>query len=70
MQYVEADPLPAACQICAGQECGECEHAGERWVLPERDALLIRRKGLERAICRFQRQVDQINRRLRELQGM
>ena len=67
MDYVQVDPIPEVCQNCAEQECGECDHAGERWHLPERDALLIRRKGLERAVCRFQRQIDQIDRRLCEL---
>lgn len=67
MHYIEANPLPTACRDCTEQDCGECDHIGERWILPKRDALLIRRKGLEQAIRRFQRQIDQIDRRLREL---
>lgn len=64
MEWLEADPLPAECQDCQGEDCYNCDHAGKRWYLSEENALRIRRKGLIKAIERLQRQVDAIDQQL------
>lgn len=66
MEWIEADPLPKACQNCREEECYNCDHAGERWYLPKEDALRLKRKGLVRAIERMQRQIEEIDRQLSE----
>ena len=64
MEWLEADPLPVACQDCQEEDCYNCDHAGKRWYLSQEDDLRIRRKGLTKAIERLQRQVDDIDRQL------
>lgn len=61
MEWIEADPLPPACQE---EDCYNCDHAGERWTLSQADEL---RKGLMKAIERLQRQVKAID---AELEGL
>lgn len=46
MEWIEADPLPPACQDCQEEDCYNCDHAGERWTLSQADELRIKRKGL------------------------
>ncbi len=48
MDWKEQEELPTACRKCWKEECDNCDHAGERWVLSERDDLLARRKMLLR----------------------
>mgnify|MGYP003396940604 CR=1 FL=1 len=62
MEWIEVCPLPDQCQGCQEEECYNCDHAGERWVLSPEDALRIRRKGLVKAIERLQKQIDEIGR--------
>ena len=63
MEWLEADPLPAVCQRCEG-DCYNCDHAGERWILSRTDELRVRRKMLEKAILRIQRQIAEIDQEL------
>ncbi|MBQ2661131.1 MAG: hypothetical protein IJF80_00585 [Clostridia bacterium] len=64
MKWLEADPLPVVCQGCQEQDCHGCDYAGMRWYFSPKDELLIRRKGLIKAIERLRRQVDEIDRQL------
>lgn len=68
MEYAERDPVPAVCLGCGEPDCGECDHAGLRWELPERDRLELSRRLKEKAIARYQREIMEINRRLKELE--
>ena len=67
MEWIEADPLPPACQDCQEEDCYNCDPAGERWTLSQADELRIKRKGLMKAIERLQRQVKAIE---AELEGL
>lgn len=64
MEYIEANPLPAACVECQEEECYNCDHAGERWKLSERDELLARRKMLAKSAERIQGQIKEIDAKL------
>lgn len=55
MEIIEKTPLPAVCAACQEPDCWECDHAGERWILPEEYARAISQKMKERAIDRYQR---------------
>ena len=44
MEYIEVSPLPKACQDCHEPDCYECDYAGERWVLPKKQELLLQKK--------------------------
>ena len=66
MEWIEANPLPEACQNCQEEECYNCDHAGKRWYLSQQDKLRLRRKGLQKSIARLQRQIDEIDRQLSE----
>ena len=68
MEYVEVSPLPKACQDCYEPDCYECDYAGERWVLPKKQELLLQKKMNEQAIRRFQRQLEEIDKQLAMLQ--
>lgn len=58
VKFIEADPLPEACQCCVEQYCDECEHMGERWLLSPEDIRRLKRKARERAAVRFQRELE------------
>ncbi len=64
MEWLEANPLPVVCKNCEEEDCYNCDHAGERWYLTKADELRLRRKGLEKAIMRMQRQIEEIDREL------
>ena len=64
MEYIEVSPLPKACQDCHEPDCYECDYAGERWVLPKKQELLLQKKMKEQAIRRFQRQIEEIDKQL------
>ncbi len=70
MEWIEANPLPQECQNCQKEECYNCDHAGKRWHLPAVDELRLRRRGLLKAIRRQQRQVDAIEKELKEKYGI
>ena len=71
MNYIEAEPKPVACQKCEEsgivRDCGTCDNAGDRWYLSRKDELLLKRKSLLKAIERYERQIDAID---RELEGL
>lgn len=69
MEWIEANPLPPACQNCQEEECYNCDYAGERWTLSKADELRVRRKGLLKAIERLQRQVKAIDAELEVLEN-
>lgn len=69
MEWIEANPLPPACQNCQEEECYNCDYAGERWTLSQADELRVRRKGLLKAIERLQRQVKAIDAELEVLEN-
>ena len=60
MEWIEVSPLPLVCQECKW----ECDNAGERWILSPEDELLVRRKGLQKAVERLQKQIAEIDRQL------
>lgn len=68
MEYLQDQLLPAECQLCEEKDCWECDYAGTRWVLSERDRLIYARKLKEQAIVRFQRQIAEIDRQLEKLE--
>ena len=67
MILLQKNPLPPECQSCLEPECWECDLAGARWELSERDRLLSSRKLKEMAIARFQREISEIDRQLAAL---
>lgn len=68
MEYLQDQLLPAQCQSCEEKDCWECDYAGIRWVLSERDRLICARKLKEQTIARFQRQIAEIDRQLEKLE--
>ena len=44
MKWTEADPLPPECLACREGDCAECDTAGKRWYLSEREELLLRKR--------------------------
>lgn len=68
MILLQKNPLPPECQSCPEPDCWECDLAGARWELSERDRLLSSRKLKEMAIARFQRQISEIDRQLAALE--
>lgn len=61
MEWVEKQPLPECCKKCRAEDCYNCDWAGHRWFLPDRDMLVTRRKMLMRAIERLQKQLEEID---------
>jgi hypothetical protein len=57
MEWIEIDPIPAACQKCQEEDCYNCDTAGERWQLSREDELWLRRKQLEKNIGRLRREI-------------
>lgn len=47
LNYIEKNPLPEICQSCNELDCYNCEHAGERLILPERDKIMKQLEKLE-----------------------
>ena len=68
MEWLEANPLPTECQNCEEEDCYNCDHAGMRWYLSAVDELRVRRKGLVKAVERLQRQIDDIDEKLAQLE--
>ena len=60
MEFIEAKPLPEACQRCIEQYCDECEHMGERWLLSPEDERRLAYKARARAIARLQRELKRL----------
>ena len=69
MDWKEQEELPTACRKCWKEECDNCDHTGERWVLSERDDLLVRRKMLLRQIDRLHRRLEEIEKALKTIDG-
>lgn len=67
MEYREVNPVPAVCRNCTDMCCGDCDHALERWTLSRRDELILKRKGIEMAIQRLQRQLVELDQQQKEL---
>ena len=65
--YKEVSPNPSACSDCQEKDCYACDFAGERWKVSERDALILEKKGLEKAIERYQMKIAQIDIKLAKL---
>ena len=66
MAWVEVERLPVECASCQEKECYNCDYAGKRWQLSREDELLLRRKRLVKGIERLQRQIEEIDRELRD----
>ena len=45
-------------------DCGSCDYAGDRFYYSREDELRIRKKGLQKAIERLQRQIAEIDKEL------
>ena len=70
VEYIETNPLPQICQECeaAGEiDCGSCDHAGERWILPREEEHWLKRKLKIKAIERLQRELSMIDTELAEI---
>ncbi len=63
LEFLEADPLPKACQNCQeeGWGCDECDHLGERFYLPKEQELWLSRKGLLHSIERTRKKIIEID---------
>lgn len=65
MEWIEANPLPLVCQECeaSGQveDCGACDHGGERFFLSREDELWLQRKAKIKAIQRLQKDLERID---------
>ena len=48
-------------------DCGSCDYALDRYYLSREDELRVRKKGLQKAIERLQRQIAEID---KELEGV
>ena len=66
MEWIEVHPLPQACVGCK-EDCGNCDTAGERWVLFEKEELLVRKKAAQKAMERILQDLADIDRRLEQL---
>ena len=49
-------------------DCGSCDYALDRFYLSREDELRLRKKGLQKAIERLQRQIIEIDKELRTLE--
>ena len=67
MEYNEVLPLPDPCRDCREDDCYNCDYAGERWVLSEKQQLLLRRKMVEKAIARYRRLIAEIDKQLSQI---
>ena len=67
MKWLETEQLPEVCQNCHAEDCYQCDEAGKRWYLSQEDALNLRRKGLQKAIDRLQRQLFEVEEKLKSL---
>ena len=63
MKWIETDLIPEQCQGCE-EDCYNCDYAGERWVLSQKDELRIKRKGLEKTLERIKQEMDDIDKKL------
>lgn len=61
MDWIEVDPIPAACRSCHVGDCYNCDTAGERWQLSREDELKVRRKQMARAVERLQHKIFSID---------
>ena len=52
LKYIEIDPLPETCRNC-NDDCYNCENAGDRWILEERDRIRIRMIRKKNQILRY-----------------
>lgn len=41
LEYKEMNPLPEICRSCSELDCYNCEHAGERFILSQRDRIKL-----------------------------
>ena len=67
MKWKEIYPLPGVCQGCKQEDCYNCEYTGQRWSLSREEELKMRRKMLVRAIERLQRQVQEIDKEMMQM---
>lgn len=63
----EVKNLPPECEQCT-EECYNCDYAGKRWILSEKEELLLRRKMLLRAVVRYQREIEIIDKQLQKME--
>ncbi|MBQ8881665.1 MAG: hypothetical protein IJ030_05805 [Oscillospiraceae bacterium] len=67
MKWLETHPQPKECENCQQAECYNCDTAGKRWVLSKADELRTTRRLKIMAIARLQRQVEEIDALLAEI---
>ena len=70
IEYIEVNPIPEICQECeanGGDDCGSCDHAGERWILSREDELWLKRKLKIKAIQRLQSELSAIDTELADI---
>lgn len=48
-------------------DCGSCDYALDRFYLSREDELRLKRKGLEKAVARLQRQISVIDEELKQI---
>ncbi len=65
MEYREVVPLPSMCRGCKEAECYNCDYARLRWELEPTQELLLKKKLKEQAIRRLQKEIDEIDRQLK-----
>ena len=70
IEYIEVNPIPEICQECedkGGDDCGSCDYAGLRWILPREEELWMKRKLKIKAIQRLQSELSMIDTELAEI---
>lgn len=67
MESIEKSPMPEICKSCSELDCTQCNYALDRWTLREKDHLTSLRTLKEKAILRYQREIEAIDKRLAEL---
>ena len=64
IEYTEVAPVPPCCAECSDTDCYACDNAGERWIIPKRQELELKKKLKLRAITRYQRVIEIIDRQI------
>jgi hypothetical protein len=70
LEFIEVSPLPEYCIGCKEEDCYNCDYAGYRWVLSPLQELELKKKLREQTNRRQQRDVDEIDRKIKATGGI
>lgn len=60
VEYIEVENLPQECNGCR-EDCGNCDSAGLRWYLSEKDNLILQRKAKADHVKRLLRDLEKLD---------